>query len=87
MRGIAVIGNLARDTIDGGPPRVGGAPFHAARALRLLGGSSRIVARCAEADRRSLVGPLAALGVPFTWLPAAEHDQLRDPRTPARSGR
>lgn len=67
MRGVAVIGNLARDTIDGGPPRVGGAPFHAARALRLLGGGSRIVARCAATDRRSLVGPLAALGVPFTW--------------------
>lgn len=70
MRGIAVIGNLARDTIDGGRPRVGGAPFHAARALRLLGGSSRIVARAAEADRRSLVAPLAALGVPWTWVPA-----------------
>ena len=70
MRGIAVIGNLARDTIDGGPPRVGGAPYHAARALRLLGGSSRILARCAESDRRTLVSPLAALGVPFDWLPA-----------------
>jgi fructokinase len=70
VRGITVIGNLARDTIDGGAPRVGGAPYHAARALRLLGGSSRIVARCAEADRRALVGPLAALGVPFGWLPA-----------------
>jgi sugar/nucleoside kinase (ribokinase family) len=70
VRGIAVIGNLSRDMIDGGLPRVGGAPYHAARALRLLGGSSRIVARCAEADRRSLVGPLAALGVPYTWLPA-----------------
>ena len=70
MRGIVVIGNLSRDTIDGGRPRVGGAPYHAARALRLLGGSSRIVARCAEADRRILVGPLAALGVPHTWLPA-----------------
>lgn len=70
MRGIAVIGNLSRDTIDGGPPRVGGAPYHAARALRLLGGSSRIVARCAEPDRRALVGPLAVLGVPFDWLAA-----------------
>lgn len=70
MRGIAVIGNLAHDTIDGSRPRVGGAPFHAARALRLLGGSSRIVARCAQADRRALVGPLAALGVPFQWLAA-----------------
>jgi sugar/nucleoside kinase (ribokinase family) len=70
MGGIVVIGNLSRDTIDGSPPRVGGAPYHAARALRLLGGSSRIVARCAEGDRRALVGPLAALGVPFAWLPA-----------------
>ena len=70
MRGIAVIGNLACDTIDGGSPRVGGAPFHAARALRLLGGSSRIVARSAPDDRRSLVAPLAALGVPYAWLPA-----------------
>ena len=71
MGGIAVIGNLARDTIDGGEPRVGGAPFHAARGLRLLGGDSRIVARCAEADRRALVPPLSALGVPVTWLPSA----------------
>lgn len=70
MRGIAVIGNLTRDMIDGGPPRVGGAPFHAARALRLLGGSSRIIARCAESDRHALVAPVVALGVPFAWLPA-----------------
>lgn len=70
MRGLAVIGNLSKDTIDGGRPRVGGAPYHAARALRLLGGSSRIVARSSEADRRALVGPLAALGVPWTWRPA-----------------
>lgn len=70
MGGIAVIGNLARDVVDGGPPRVGGAPYHAARALRLLGGGSRIVARCAAGDRRSLVGALAVLGVPFTWLEA-----------------
>ena len=71
MRGVAVIGNLSKDTIDGSRPRVGGAPYHAARALRLLGGGSRLVARSAEADRRALVGPLAALGVPWSWLPAA----------------
>ena len=70
MRGVAVIGNLAQDRIDGGLPRVGGAPYHAARALRLLGGSSRIVARSAAADKRVLVAPLAALGVPWMWLPA-----------------
>ena len=70
MRGVAVIGNLSKDMVDGGPPRVGGAPYHAARALRLLGGGSWIVARSAEPDRRALLPPLAALGVPLTWLPA-----------------
>ncbi|HWG55078.1 MAG TPA: PfkB family carbohydrate kinase [Gaiellaceae bacterium] len=70
MRGVAVIGNLTRDVVDGGPPRVGGTPFHAARALRLLGGRTRIVARCTQADRRSLLPPLVALGVPVVWLPA-----------------
>ena len=67
---MAVIGNLALDVIDGGRPRVGGAPYHAARALRLLGGHARIVARCAEADRRLLLPPLVALGVPVAWLAA-----------------
>ena len=70
VRGVAVIGNIALDTIAGGRPRVGGAPYHAARALRLLGGGSRIVARSAESDRRALVAPLAALGVQWTWLAA-----------------
>jgi sugar/nucleoside kinase (ribokinase family) len=70
MQGIAVIGNLSRDTIDGATPRVGGAPYHAARGLRLLGAGSRIIARCADADRRALVPPLSALGVPVTWLPS-----------------
>ena len=68
---MAVIGNLARDVIDGGRPRVGGAPYHAARALRLLGGHARIVARCAEADRGTLLPPLVALGVPVAWLAAS----------------
>ena len=68
-RGVAVVGNLTRDTIGDAPPRVGGAPFHAARALRLLGGRSWVVARCAPADRRALVPPLAALGVPHEWRP------------------
>lgn len=70
MRGIAVLGNLTRDVVDGGPPRVGGAPYHAARALRLLGGRSSVVARCAEADRRALLAPLVALGVPVRWRSA-----------------
>jgi fructokinase len=68
VRGVAVIGNLAWDVVDDGPPRVGGAPFHAARALRLLGGRTTIVARCSEADRRTLVPPLVGLGVPVEWV-------------------
>ncbi len=67
---MAVIGNLARDVVGGAPPRVGGAPFHAARALRLLGGRTRIVARCARADRRALLTPVIALGVPVFWVPS-----------------
>jgi sugar/nucleoside kinase (ribokinase family) len=67
---MAVIGNLARDVVGGGPPRAGGAPFHAARALRLLGGRTRIVARCARADRRALLTPVIALGVPVFWVPS-----------------
>ena len=67
---VAVIGNLTRDVVDGGPPRVGGAPFHAARALRLLGGRAAIVARCSAADRPTLLPPLVALGVPVRWIEA-----------------
>jgi sugar/nucleoside kinase (ribokinase family) len=67
---LAVIGNLARDRIDDRPPRVGGSPFHCARALRLLAQPARIVTKCAEADRASLVRPLVALGVPVRWRPA-----------------
>jgi sugar/nucleoside kinase (ribokinase family) len=67
---MAVIGNLTRDVVGGAPPRVGGAPYHAARALRLLGGRTRVLARCAEADRRALLPPLVALGVPVLWRAA-----------------
>ena len=68
---VAVIGNLTRDVVDGGPPRIGGAPFHAARALRLLGGRAGVVARCSQADRPALLPPLVALGVPVAWVQAA----------------
>lgn len=71
MQPVAIVGNLSLDRIDGGPPRVGGGPFHAARALRLLGGPAHVFARCAEGDRALLVPPLVALGLPLTVLPAA----------------
>jgi len=65
--GVAVIGNVTRDTVAGAPPRVGGPAFYATRALRVLGSNGRVVTRCAAADRRSLVTRVIALGLPVTW--------------------
>jgi sugar/nucleoside kinase (ribokinase family) len=70
VRPVAVIGNLARDLVDGQPPRIGGCPFYAARALRALGRPGRIVTRCADEDAKALLPDLLALGVPVTRLPA-----------------
>jgi sugar/nucleoside kinase (ribokinase family) len=65
---LAVVGNLSIDRIDGAPPRIGGGPYHAARALRLLGPRGEVVARCGDADRRFLGPRIAALGVPLHLL-------------------
>jgi sugar/nucleoside kinase (ribokinase family) len=65
---LAVVGNLSRDLVDGGPPRAGGPPFWAARALRVLGTPALVIAKCAHADRGLLMRPLVALGVPVLWL-------------------
>ena len=65
---LAVVGNLSIDRIEGGPPRVGGGPYHASRALRLLDTRCEVVTRCADTDRRSLVPRLAALGMPLHVL-------------------
>jgi len=70
--GVAVIGNLSRDVVDGGPPRVGGPAYYAGRALRVLGSRARIVTRCAPADRRLLLSRVVALGVPVAWEAADE---------------
>ena len=68
MPRLAVIGNLSRDLVDGGPPRAGGPPFWAARALRALGAPSLVLAKCGAADRALLLRPLVALGIPVLWL-------------------
>jgi sugar/nucleoside kinase (ribokinase family) len=65
---LAVVGNLSIDRIDGGPPRIGGGPYHAARALRLLAVRGELVTRCADNDRRFLLPRLAALGMPLQLL-------------------
>jgi len=64
------VGNLSIDRVDGRPPQIGGGPYHAARALRLLSVRGRVIARCADADRRFLRQRLAALGIPVELLSA-----------------
>src|SRR5262245_32671538 len=68
-RVIAVVGNLTRDLVEGGAPRVGGGPFHCARALRLLEVEARIYARCAVEDRDDLIPQVVALGTPVEYVP------------------
>lgn len=66
---IALLGNLARDFLPGEPPRAGGAPFHAARALQHLTVEATIYARCALGDRDELLPPVVALGTPVRYVP------------------
>ena len=68
MPRLAVLGNLSRDLVDGGPPRLGGTPFWAARALRVLGSPALVAVKCANADRAEFARPLVALGIPVLWL-------------------
>ena len=65
---IALLGNLSRDLFDG-EERPGGAPFHAARALRRLDVRAELHARCALEDREALVLPVARLGTPVRYVP------------------
>jgi sugar/nucleoside kinase (ribokinase family) len=69
VRPVAIVGHLARDRIEGGPPRVGGGAFHCARGLRALGREGVIVTKMSAAERPLLDG-LVALGIPVCWRPA-----------------
>lgn len=64
VRPLAVIGHLARDVVQGAPPRVGGAPWYAGRALRALGQDAILFAKCGPADRPAFQRRLATLGLP-----------------------
>ena len=64
MRRLAVVGLVSLDRVDGGAPRLGGAAFYAARALRFLGHPALIATKVSDA------GPalaLQALGLPVAW--------------------
>jgi sugar/nucleoside kinase (ribokinase family) len=62
---LAVVGQLSRDVAAGGAPRIGGPPWHAARALRALGADARIVAKCGEDDAVDFTRRLETLELPF----------------------
>ena len=66
MRPLGVIGHLARDVVAGEPPRIGGGPWHAARALRALRQNALVAAKCGEDDRLAFQRRLATLGLPVT---------------------
>jgi len=62
---LAVIGHLSRDVIADGPPRIGGPPWHAGRALRAMGADAAIIAKCGEEDAVDFARALETLDLPF----------------------
>jgi sugar/nucleoside kinase (ribokinase family) len=72
VRPLAVIGHLSLDVVGRTPPRIGGAPWYAGRALHLLGHDAVIFAKCGEADRPRLQRRLASLGLPASLAAGGE---------------
>jgi sugar/nucleoside kinase (ribokinase family) len=66
---VAVVGNLSLDRVDGAPPRPGGPPWYAARALAALTVPALIRVKCRDSDR-SRFRELESLGVALDWRPA-----------------
>ena len=71
MPGVAVVGNLSHDVIDGGAPTPGGCPFFAAEAFRRLGREGQIVTRFRAADAGLFEPALDGLGAPVALLSAS----------------
>lgn len=69
---LAVVGQLSRDVIAGGPPEIGGPPWHSARALRALGAKARIIAKCGERDAVEFTRRLETLNLPFQLVVGAK---------------
>jgi len=72
MRPLGVIGPLSRDIVAGAQPRVGGGPWHAARALRALRHDALVVATCGEAEQSDFRRRLSALGLPLSLTAGGE---------------
>lgn len=64
MPPLALVGNLSYDLVDGGSPRIGGAPIHCARALRMLDVRATVIARCGVDDVEEFRRGFAAIGLP-----------------------
>jgi sugar/nucleoside kinase (ribokinase family) len=64
---LGVVGLVSLDRVDGGIPRLGGAPWYAAQALRLLDHPAVLVTKLAAEDSRR---GLHALGLPVAWRAA-----------------
>jgi len=64
---LAVVGSVSLDRVERRPPRMGGGPYYAGRALRSLHIRATLVAKCAAPDRSRVLPPLAALGFPVQW--------------------
>ena len=69
MPPLALVGNLSQDVVDGGPARIGGAPYYAARAWRALGSRASIYTRCGPHDRAAFARQLTVVGLPVVLLP------------------
>jgi sugar/nucleoside kinase (ribokinase family) len=69
---LAVVGSVSLDRVGGGPPRIGGCPYYAGRALRSLHVRAMLVAKCAAPDRSRVLPPLAQLGLPIQWRDSAQ---------------
>jgi sugar/nucleoside kinase (ribokinase family) len=67
-RVLTVVGNLAVDRVDGGPPSPGGCPSFAGAALTELGEAARIVTQRAPREAALFSEMLAAIGVPTLVL-------------------
>ena len=79
MSRVAVVGNLARDVVDGANPTPGGCPRFAADAFRRLGRGGQIVTRFREEDGAlfgPVLGAVVLLGLEDVLSALTEHWQI-----------
>ena len=73
MPRLGVVGLISLDRVDGGMPRLGGAPVYAARTFRLLGHPPVVATKLADEDRPRLAG----LGLPVLAGSASQTIEFR----------